>query len=63
MPGLANDPEYRLKLRQADQVRSDFAAIESDLQFIMAQRARLRYLPGAQSGHRLHQGRMPCAFA
>jgi hypothetical protein len=40
MPGLADDPEYRLKLRQADQMRSDFAAIESALQFIMAQLAR-----------------------
>jgi hypothetical protein len=28
-------------LRQADQARTDFAAIESDLQFVMAQLARI----------------------
>jgi hypothetical protein len=30
-----------LTLRQADQARTDFAAIESDLQFVMGQLARL----------------------
>jgi hypothetical protein len=33
--------EYPLTLRQADQARSDFAAIESDLQLVMDQLARL----------------------
>ena len=33
--------EYPLKLRQADKARSDFAAIESDLQFVMGQLARI----------------------
>ena len=33
--------KYPLTLRLADQTRSDFAAIESDLQFIMAQLARI----------------------
>ena len=32
---------YPLALRQADQARTDFAAIESDLQFVMGQLARL----------------------
>jgi hypothetical protein len=30
-----------LALRQADQARTDFAAVESDLEFIMAQLARV----------------------
>ena len=30
-----------LSLRQADQARTDFAAIESDLQFVMGQLSRL----------------------
>jgi hypothetical protein len=34
--------ENPLTLRQADQVRTDFAAIESDLEFLMQQIARLR---------------------
>jgi hypothetical protein len=34
--------EYPLTLRQADQARTDFAAIEGDLQFIMGQLARCR---------------------
>jgi len=45
--GLAKDeappddePDYPLALRQADQARSDFAAIESDLQFVVSQLAR-----------------------
>jgi len=33
--------DYPLTLRQADQSRTDFAAIESDLQFIMAQLAQI----------------------
>jgi hypothetical protein len=33
--------EYPLTLRQANQARSDFAAIESDLQIVMGQLARL----------------------
>jgi hypothetical protein len=33
--------EYPLALRQADQARTDFAALESDLQFIMGKLARL----------------------
>jgi hypothetical protein len=42
MPRLTDSPDYRLALRQVDQARSDFAAIESDLQFVMSQLARLR---------------------
>ena len=37
----ADTPDYPLALRQADQARSDFAAIESDLQFVMSQLAKL----------------------
>jgi hypothetical protein len=33
--------EYPLTLRQADQARNDFAAIEGDLQLVMSQLARL----------------------
>jgi hypothetical protein len=33
--------EYPLPLRQADQARTDFAAIESELQFIMGQLASI----------------------
>ena len=33
--------EYPLTLRQADEARTDFAAIEGDLQFAMLQLARL----------------------
>jgi hypothetical protein len=33
--------EHTLTLCQADQARSDFAAIETDLQFVMGQLARL----------------------
>ena len=40
-PASANSPEYPLALRQADQARSDFTAIESELQFVMSQLARL----------------------
>ena len=41
MPRLADEPDYPLALRQADRARSDFAEIESDLQFVMSQLARL----------------------
>jgi hypothetical protein len=37
----ADNPDYPLALRQADQTRSDFAAIESDLQLVMSQLARM----------------------
>ena len=30
MPDLADDPEYRLTRRQADQAREDFALIPDD---------------------------------
>ena len=33
--------EHTLTLRQADQARSDLAAVEGDLHFIMSQLARL----------------------
>ena len=33
--------EYELTLRQADQARSDFAAIEDGLEFIMAQMSKV----------------------
>ena len=33
--------EHILTLRQADQARTDFATLESDLQFLMGQVARL----------------------
>jgi hypothetical protein len=33
--------EYPLTLRQADEARTDFAAIEGDLQLVMRQLARL----------------------
>jgi hypothetical protein len=39
---VPDDPERRLTLRQADQARTDFAIIESDLEFLMQQIARLR---------------------
>jgi hypothetical protein len=41
MPRLADSPDYPLALSQADEARSDFAAIESDLRFVMSQLARL----------------------
>ena len=41
MPRLADSPDYPLTLRQADQARSDFSAIESDLRFVMSQLAQL----------------------
>jgi len=37
MYDLANDPEYRLTLRQADQAREDFAAILDELDFVKLQ--------------------------
>jgi hypothetical protein len=39
---MPDNPETRLALRQADQARTDFALIESDLEFLMQQIARLR---------------------
>ena len=36
-----DDPVHRLTLRQADQARSDFAIIESDLEAIYARLARV----------------------
>jgi hypothetical protein len=41
MPDLANDPKYRLTLRQADQAREDFAAILDELDFVKAQLSRV----------------------
>jgi hypothetical protein len=41
MRDLTDDPERQLTLRQADQARSDFAAISDDLDFVMRQLARL----------------------
>jgi len=41
MPDLANDPEYRLTLRQADQAREDFAAILAELEFKKGQLSRI----------------------
>jgi len=38
---MPDDLEHRLTLRQADQARTDFAALESDLEAIMARIARL----------------------
>ena len=41
MPSPADDLESHLTLRQADQARSDFAAILDDLEFVKEQLARL----------------------
>ena len=41
MPSLTDKPDYPLTLRQTDQARSDFTAIEGDLQFVMSQLARV----------------------
>jgi hypothetical protein len=41
MPSLTDKPDYTLALLQADEARSDFAAIESDLHFVISQLARL----------------------
>jgi hypothetical protein len=38
---VPDDPETRLTLRQADQARTDFAAIESDLEFLMQRHPRV----------------------
>jgi hypothetical protein len=40
-PLLADDPERRLTLRQADQARDDFALILDELDFLKSQLARL----------------------
>jgi hypothetical protein len=39
-PPVADDPERRFILRQADQARNDFAAILDELEFVKAQLAR-----------------------
>jgi hypothetical protein len=36
-----DDPERRLTLRQADQARTDFAALEAHLEFLMHQMVQL----------------------
>ena len=41
MRSLTDKPDYSLTLRQTDQARSDFAAIEGDLHFVMSQLAQL----------------------
>jgi hypothetical protein len=41
MPDLADDPEYRLTLRQADQAREDFAILLDELDFLKMQLSRL----------------------
>jgi hypothetical protein len=41
MSDLANDPEYRLTLRQADQAREDFAVLLDELDFVKLQLSRL----------------------
>jgi hypothetical protein len=41
MPDLADDPEYRLTRRQADQARNDFAMILDELDFVKFQLSRL----------------------
>jgi hypothetical protein len=41
MSDLANEPEHRLTLRQADQAREDFAEILDELDFVKLQLSRL----------------------
>ena len=41
MPNLADDPEYRLALRQADKAREDFAILLDELDFLKFQLSRL----------------------
>jgi hypothetical protein len=41
MPSPANDPEYNLTLRQADQAREDFSTILDELDLVKWQLARL----------------------
>ena len=41
MPNLADDPEYRLALRQADQAREDFAILFDELDCVKLQFSRL----------------------
>ena len=41
MPNLADDPGYRLTLRQADQAREDFAILLDELDFVKLQLSRL----------------------
>lgn len=40
MSDLADDPEYRLTLRQAAQARDDFAIILDELDFVKSQLSR-----------------------
>ena len=40
-PSLADDPERRLTLRQADQAREDFAALLDELDFVKGQLAQM----------------------
>ena len=61
--GQSRHSVAKLTLRQADQARTDFAAIESNLEFIMSQLARVptREAVGALlfAGHGRHG--VPCA--
>ena len=41
MPYLADDPEYRLTLHQADKARGDFAILLDELDFLKLQLSRL----------------------
>jgi len=41
MSDLANDPDYRLTLQQADRAREDFAEILDELDFVKLQLSRL----------------------
>ena len=41
MPSPANDPEYNLTLRQADQARGDFGTLLDELDFVKWQLSRL----------------------
>jgi hypothetical protein len=50
MPPLADDPERRLTLRQADQARSHFAEILDELDFVKEQLARQPDRAWAQPG-------------
>jgi hypothetical protein len=41
MPDTANDPSYAVAPRQVDEARADFYAIQSELEVIQTQLARL----------------------
>jgi hypothetical protein len=76
MPRPANDPEYHLTLRQADQARGDFAAILDELDFCevaalagthrrvarTAVAGGLRQCVGATRGRRVAAGTMRAAI-